>query len=198
MRDTFIIFLILSFFSFQAIYAQQDTIPPPRSLQKEEPGKKRKLPKFTAGGGVGLHFGTYNAIEIQPQIGVYATKWLLVGINADYSYMWTRYTQANSYSSNVVGVGAFLQPILFKKLLLLAGYDFTYVYYDWKDVAVKETYNYHTIYAGIGIKQYMGKKAYFQALVLINAFQTGTGVTKNQYYVPNYYPFLRIGIGVDL
>ena len=184
--------LLFSFllFSFFPCSAQVENIPPPQSMQKESPMQKKR-PMFTAGGGFGFQFGVYNAVNVAPQVGVYATPWLVVLVNGQYSYMWRR----DFYNSHIWGVGVALQPIIIKKIVAHVGYEFTQYNFKWLDGSQKQTDNFHFLVLGGGYKQYMSKRVYFQALILFN-IPLKEPTILNYYY--NYYPFFRIGVGVDI
>jgi len=177
-------------FSFLPCSAQVESAPPPQSLQKETPLKK-KIPKFTVGGGLGFQFGTYNAIDLAPQVGVYATPWLLALISAEYSYMWRK----DYYDSHVWGVGAALQPCIIKRIIFHVGYQFTQVSFKWLGQPEKQVQNFHYAVLGAGYKHYVSQRAYIQALILFNIPIIKPTI---QYYSYNYYPFFRFGFGIDL
>jgi len=184
-------FLLFSFllFSFFPCSAQEEIPPPPQSMQKESPMQKKR-PMFTAGGGFGFQFGTYNAVNVAPQFGVYATPWLVVLANGQYSYMWTR----NFYNSHVWGIGVAVEPIIKQKFVVHFGYEFSQIYFRWLDGSQPQKANFHFLVLGGGYKQYMSKRVYFQALILFN-IPLNQSIIQNYYY--NYYPFFRIGVGVD-
>jgi hypothetical protein len=169
--------------------AQTDT-PPPKSMQKQSP-VKNKRPTFTVGGGIGFQFGSYNSVEVMPMGGVYIKPWLLALVNGQYSYMWRK----NYYDSHIWGIGAALQPWIIKKILVHVGYEFNQMHFKWFDGSPKQIQDFHFAVLGVGYKQYMSQKLYFQALVLLNIPLNQTTLNSYSY---NYYPYFRIGVGVDL
>jgi len=180
---------LLLFASFPCS-AQVETIPPPQSMQKESQVQKKR-PMFTSGGGFGFQFGAYNAVNVAPQVGVYVTPWLVALVNGQYSYMWRR----DFYNSHIWGLGAALQPIIIKRIVIHVGYEFTQYNFKWLDGSQKQTDNFHFLVLGGGYKHYMSKRVYFQALILFN-IPLKEPTIQNYYY--NYYPFFRIGVGVDI
>ncbi|MCL1850016.1 MAG: hypothetical protein FWF70_01200 [Bacteroidetes bacterium] len=168
----------------------QSDIPPPQSMQKESPLQKKR-PTFTVGGSFGFQFGSYNSINVMPQGGVYATNWLVVLATGQYSYMWNRVY----FNSHVWGVGAALEPIIKKKIIIHTGYEFEQIKFKWLDGSPQQIENFHFLVVGGGYKQYMSQRVYFQALILFNIPLTQPSI---QNYYNNYYPYFRIGIGVDI
>ncbi|MDR2970981.1 MAG: hypothetical protein LBU83_03515 [Bacteroidales bacterium] len=184
---TFLTFIILSL----NCSAQEEIPPPPQSMQKEAPIVKKQRPKFTVGGGMGFQFGTYSAIDVMPQAGVYATPWLLVLVNGEYSYMWSK----NNYNSHVWGIGAAMQPCIIKRILIHVGYEFTQVNFKWVGKYSKQVQDFHFVVIGAGYKHYITNRIYLQALVLLNIPINQPKITNYSY---NYYPYFRVGVGVDL
>ena len=125
--SAFLLFCFL-LFTLHPCFGQVEKLPPPQSLQKESPGKKNR-PMFTTGGGLGFQFGFNNTIYLAPQFGVYATPWLVVLANAQYSYMW----QKNFYNAHLWGIGAALEPIIIKKIVAHIGYEFSQINFRWLD-----------------------------------------------------------------
>jgi len=183
------LFCFLLFSSLHAI--AQENIPLPQSMQKESPQVKKKRPVFTTGGGLGFQFGYSNAVNVAPIVGVYATPWLVALLNGQYSYMWAR----NYYNSHVWGIGAAMEPIIIKKIVLHAGYEFLQIKFRWLDGSPPEFADFHFLVVGGGYKQYMSQHIYFQALILFN-IPLKQPTIQNYYY--NYYPSFRINIGVDI
>ena len=184
-------FLLSAFLLFSSLpcSAQEENVPLPQSMQKESPVKKKR-PMLTAGGGFGFQFGTFSAVNVAPQFGVYAKPWLLVVANGQYSYMWAK----NYFNSHVWGLGVALEPIIIKKIVVHAGYEFSQIHFRWLDGSPKEVDNFHFIVLGGGYKHYISQRVYFQALILFNIPLNQSTI---QNYYNNYYPFFRIGIGVD-
>ena len=182
--------LLLSTFCFLPCFAQDETkVPMPQSMQEEMPVKKR--PTFTVGGGVGFQFGTYNSVEATPMAGIYIKPWLLFQMNGQYSYLWRK----NYYDSHIWGIGAALQPWIAKRVLLHAGYEFNQIYFKWLDGSKSQVLDLHFFVVGAGYKQYISKKFYFQALVLLNIPLNQATLNSYNY---NYYPYFRVGVGIDL
>jgi hypothetical protein len=183
-------FLLSVFLFFSIPCSGQETPPLPQSMQKESPLKKGR-PKFTVGGGFGFQFGAYNEINVAPFVGVYATPWLVVLVNGQYSYMWSRLY----YNSHIWGVGAALQPIIIKKIIIHAGYEFEQVKFNWLDGSPPQIQDFHNFVVGAGYKQYLSDRVYFQGLILFNIPLNKPSIINYPY---SYYPFFRINIGVDL
>jgi len=183
--------LLLSAFCILPCSAQTETLPPPQSLQKETPLKKNR-PKFAVGGGLGVQFGTASgAVSVAPLAGVYIKPWLLALVNGQYSYLWSR----NFFNSHIWGVGAALQPCIIKRIVIHVGYEFEQYNFRWLDGSPKQVSDFHFVVLGGGYKQYVAPNVFFQALILFN-------IPLNQPTIPNYYhsyyPYFRIGVGVDL
>ena len=158
-------------------------------MQKESPVQKKR-PKLTAGGGFGFQFGYSNEVSVSPFVGIYATPWLVGLVNGQYSYMWSRF----NYNAHVWRIGAALQPIIIKRIVIHAGYEFEQVKFKWLDGSPSIVQDFHNIVVGIGYKQYMSDRIYFQGLILMNIPLNKHAVSNFTY---NYYPFFRINIGVD-
>jgi hypothetical protein len=188
---TFLIsaFCFLFFFSLNCA-AQTETAPPPKSLQKEMPTKKQR-PTFTAGGGIGFQFGTYNSVEVMPMGGVYIKPWLVALVNAQYSYMWYR----NHYNSHIWGIGVALEPWIVKRIVIHAGYEYNQMIFKWLDGSPKQIQDFHFAVVGAGYKQYLSKNIYFQGLILFNIPLNQPTI---QNYAYSYYPYFRVVVGVDL
>jgi hypothetical protein len=152
---------------------------------------KKQRPTFTAGGGFGLQFGTFNAIDVAPFVGVYATPWLVVLANGQYSYMWNKMF----FDSHVWGVGAALEPIIIKKIVIHAGYEFSQIKFRWLDGSPKQNYDFHFVVLGGGYKQYVSQRVFFQALILFNIPLNQPKINNYNY---GYYPFFRIVVGIDI
>ena len=182
----------LLLFSLLPSSAQNPTDPPPpQSMQKESPLTKTR-PKFTVGGSLGAQFGAFGAVGVAPIVGIYAKPWLLVLVNAQYSYMWRR----NYYNSHIWGVGAALQPIIIKKIVVHVGYEFEQYRFNWLDGSPKrDPQSFHFAVLGGGYKHYMSQRVFFQALILFNIPLNQSTVNN---YTYGYYPFFRIGVGIDL
>ena len=184
---SFLLFSLL-LFSFLPCSAQESNLPLPQSMQKELPVQKKR-PMLTAGGGFGFQFGYSNEVNIAPFFGVYATPWLVALVNGQYSFMWSRF----NYNAHIWSVGAALQPIIIKKIVIHAGYEFEQVKFKWWD-GLKLMQNFHKVVVGAGYKQYMSEKIYFQGFILFNIPLNQHSIQNFNY---NYYPFFRINIGVD-
>jgi len=160
-------------------------------MQKEAPTAKSK-PKIVVGGGFGVQFGNFgSAVGISPQVGVYIKPWLLVLASGQYTYMWRK----SFYDSHIWGVGVALQPCIIKRIIIHAGYEFEQNNFRWLDGSPKQVYNFHFAVLGGGYKQYLAPRVFIQALVLFNIPITQPTINN---YSHNYYPFFRIGVGVDL
>ena len=186
-------FLLFSFllFSFSPCFGQNENPPPPQSMQKEAPTAKSK-PKIVVGGGFGVQFGNFgSAVGISPQVGVYIKPWLLVLASGQYTYMWRK----SFYDSHIWGVGVALQPCIIKRIIIHAGYEFEQNNFRWLDGSPKQVYNFHFAVLGGGYKQYLAPRVFIQALVLFNIPITQPTINN---YSHNYYPFFRVGVGVDL
>ena len=184
-----LILFFLLLFSFLPCSAQESNLPLPQSMQKELPVQKKR-PMLTAGGGFGFQFGFYNEIKVAPFFGVYATPWLVALVNGQYSFMWSRF----NYNAHIWSVGAALEPIIIKKIVIHAGYEFEQVRFTWLDGSSTKEQNFHNVVVGAGYKQYMSEKIYFQGLILFNIPLNQHSIQNFNY---NYYPFFRINIGVD-
>jgi len=153
---------------------------------------KKSRPTFVVGGGLGAQFGTYgSAVGVSPQVGVYIKPWLLALVNGQYSFMWRR----DFYNSNIWGLGAALQPLIIKRIVVHVGYEFEQYNFQWLDGSPKQSFDFHAVVLGVGYKHYMTKKVFFQAMILVN-IPLNQPLINN--YMYGYYPYFRIGVGVDL
>jgi len=182
------VFCFLLFSSLNC-FAQTETAPPPKSLQKETSAKTQR-PTFTAGGGIGFQFGTYNSVEVMPMGGIYVKPWLVALVNGQYSYMWHR-----NYNSHIWGIGVALEPWIVKRIVIHAGYEYNQMIFKWLDGSPKQIQDFHFAVVGAGYKQYLNKKIYFQGLILFNIPLNQPTI---QNYSYSYYPYFRVVVGVDL
>ena len=190
--SAFLLFCFLLFVTLPC-NGQTEKPPPPKSMQKNVSGGK-KQPKFTTGGGFGFQFGSFGSVvEVAPQVGMYATPWLHVVANAQYSFMWSR--SASAYNSHVWGLGLALEPIIIKKIVTHVGYEFSQIHFRWLDGSPKLVESFHFVVLGGGYKHYIAQRVYFQALILFNISLNKSSILNNS---NSYLPFFRIGIGVDL
>lgn len=165
-----------------SLLAQYDNdVPKPFSLQNIP----KQRPKFTVGGDFGLQLGSYTAINVSPQVGFYPASWLLIGGGVSYMYASQRYYS----SSHLVGVNGFIQPRIAKSFLFHAEYEFTRVYTSFF-AGDKNVFNNHNVALGLGYRHYVTDKVSVYGLALIDVYQS--------YWVNDYFPFLRIGVNVDL
>jgi len=190
-NNLIIIVFSLLFLSFLHCVAQNtNKLPLPASMQKKEI-PTRKFPKISVGGSFGFQFGTYNTVELAPQVGLYVLPWMQIIANGQYAFQWSK----NYYNSHVWGLGVALQPCIIKKILVHAGYDFNQIYFKWLDGSPTQVHNLHFFTVGGGYKQYISQKVYFYALVLIN-IQLNNPTIQN--YSVNYFPSFKMGVSVDL
>jgi hypothetical protein len=75
------------------------------------------------------------------------------------------------------------------------GYDFEQYRFNWRDGSPIQVSNFHYLTLGGGYKHYMSNKVFFQALILFNIPLNQPTINN---YTHSYYPFFRIGVGVDL
>ena len=93
-------------------------------------------------------------------------------------------------------MGAALQPIIIKKIVVHVGYEFEQYRFNWLDGSPKrDPQSFHFAVLGGGYKHYMSQRVFFQALILFNIPLNQSTVNN---YTYGYYPFFRIGVGIDL
>ncbi|MCL2435850.1 MAG: hypothetical protein FWD09_06920, partial [Lentimicrobiaceae bacterium] len=86
-------------------------------------------------------------------------------------------------------------PIIIKKIVVHVGYEFEQYHFKWLDGSPKRVQDFHFAVLGGGYKHYMAPRVFFQALILFNIPLNQSTINN---YTYGYYPFFRIGVGVDL
>lgn len=165
-------------------FAQNEENPRPISLQNNDNSQKRR-PKIRLGGNFGLQLGTYTAINISPQVGISPVDWFMVGGGVSYMFV----SQYQYSRSHLVGANLFLQPIIAKRVLIHAEYEYSRIYNTFFAGDRNTTEN-HGVAAGAGYRHYLSDRISIYGLILINLYQS--------YWHNNYIPFFRVGVNVDL
>lgn len=91
-----------------------------------QPKKQKWIPQENIfyGGGVGLAFGNYINLNLNPQVGLKFTDWCGAGVGADYNYVGT-----SSLNVQAIGPSVFTRLKFFDFLLLQAEYNHTFIRY---------------------------------------------------------------------
>jgi len=167
-----LIFLLTGIFN--QLLAQDDDY----SKEKDLPGKpmiekKNKSSdnpnagKYVFGGGLGLQFGNPTSIELSPKLGYKLTQKALVGGGITYIY----------YSENSPVTGNFKTSIYGGSLF--ASYEPIENLFGWveNELLSFESYNLNNVltrkwidspFIGIGYRQPIGEKGFFQIMLLYN------------------------------
>lgn len=167
------------------------------TFRKTKRKEKSFFEKLTYGGNLGLQFGTYTAIEIQPRIYYAVTEKLSVGVGGTYSYYKYSNNVSNpylrGYSNNVYGFNAltFFQPFETLPIILQAEYESL----NWGAAYVDQTTNQiyteriwsNNLFLGGGIRSRFGERGSAFFLILYNV----TYDPNNSYYTLPYV--LRVG-----
>lgn len=165
------------------VFAQYDVNPKPFSLQNDRSQQKR--PKIQFGGNFGLQLGTYTAINISPQVGIYPTDWLLMGGGISYMFV----SQYKYSRSHLAGANLFIQPFIAKRVIIHAEYEYSRIFTSFLD-GDRQQFENHGVAAGVGYRHYLNDKISIYGLLLINLYQS--------YWINNYIPYFRVGVNVDI
>ncbi len=165
--------------------------------RRTQKSQKSFFEKLSFGGNLGLQFGTYTAIDIQPRIYYAVTEKLSVGIGGTYSY----YKYSNStpnpyfrgYSNNVYGFNAltFFQPLDDMPIILQAEYESlnwgaAYVNQNTNEIYTERIWS-NNLFLGGGIMSKFGEKSAAFFLILYNV----TYNPNTSYYSQPYV--IRVG-----
>ena len=101
----YIFFIILVFFAIQSI-AQKTTDEDynTEKPKKEEPEDKEKVPfseRLVYGGNLGLWFGSFNYVQVNPMVGYKLTDWWAAGPGFNYTYFGNSRANINYYGPSI-------------------------------------------------------------------------------------------------
>ncbi len=151
------------------------------AMQKEQ-GTGSISDKMFFGGGIGLGFGTYTAVEISPLVGYKPVENLYLGVKGTYQYYANNNT---SFNTSIYGGSLFGTYILLDKLVGYAEYEVLSV--------EKSLYTYNTgrVWVGSpivggGYSARMGGKARLMILALWSL--------NDNIYAPYSNPMIRVSV----
>jgi hypothetical protein len=157
-----------------------------------KPDRPKILDKFFVGGGLGLQFGNQTLIDVSPMIGYSPVKNLGIGINPTYKYYHFK-GYSSSYptsTSNIFGVGFFVQYDIIRNILAHAEYE--YLHYSTKVTGSldRSSIEVSSLFVGGGYRQPISEKASMYLLVLWNL--------NDDLNSPYTNPVIRAGIKIGL
>jgi len=178
--------------SVNHLFAQEDDIPLPKSLQKYQDRDGKKKLNLTAGGSFEAQFGSYTSVGVSPILGYYPAKWILLGVGATYMFS---FVAPLNYSSHAYGASAFAEGLIWKQRII-AHISYEYINYEDAEydpysllITKRERKNDHSLLIGPGYRQPISDNINIYLLCLFNIFQTSESFYSN--------PTVRIGITVD-
>ena len=154
--------------------------------------------KFTdrlfTGGNIGLQIGRQTMIDISPLFGYKITDNFVAGIGFTYQY-WSYKDPYVSYHTDIYGGRFFSRYYFFKRFFIHGEYEFLNIETAFFD----QGYKYHkskrywagSVLGGIGYREQIGSKSYFNIMLLYNFNETPFG----PYDSPIIY---RAGIDIGL
>ena len=168
--------LLLFSFAFNQLFAQDEDY----SRKIEKPGKvkdekKNKSSaddgqsKFIIGGGIGLQFGTQTFIELSPKLGYRIIPKVIVGGGILYRYyhyedpLTHLIYQGSDYGGSVFTSYELIRNLFGWAELELINFD----YYDYK-ANMNSRITVASPFVGVGYRQQMGEKGFFQLAFLYN------------------------------
>ena len=183
------------------VHAQYQNLTKSDSAQKEQVGRVEKISSsqkkngnsnghFFFGGGLGGGYSTYSSyIQITPIIGYSVSPKFQLGTRLTYMHQWYKDYGNVKYNYNIYGGSLFLRYLFLKFLYAQAEYEILSVpdYYA-TDQNANRTVN--SLFAGLGLMQPVGGKAFFTVSVLYNFLE--------DQYSPYTNPLVRVGFGVGL
>ncbi len=182
------------------VQAQYQNLTHTNSSKKQQEGNVEKISTpqkksksgggFFFGGGLGGGYSTYSSyIQVTPIIGYRVTPKFQVGTRLTYMHQWYKDYNNVKYNYNIYGGSLFLRYIFLKMLYAQAEYEILSVpdYYS-ADANANRTVN--SLFAGLGLMQPVGGKAFFTVAVLYNFLEDR--------YSPYSNPLIRVGFGVGL
>ncbi len=142
--------------------------------------------RLFVGGYIGLLFGDYTFINISPIAGYRLTNRLSAGLGLTYQYFQDRFF---GYGTHTFGGNTFARFVVIPQAFIYAEYEMLNLEssYFFKDGNRFREYNY---FLGAGYRQKIGRKAYFNLMLLYN-FNDDSFI-----YFQN--PVLRFSIEVGL
>ncbi|MEZ4799399.1 MAG: hypothetical protein R2809_06420 [Flavobacteriales bacterium] len=176
-------FLGLLFLSSMASFAQRadDEYNPVGA--PSEPKKKKWIPQENLfyGGGLGLAFGNYINLNLNPQVGVKFTDWWGAGVGVDYNYV-----GSSAVNVQAVGPSVFTRFKFFDALLLQAEYNHTYMRY--RDLGYEARLNFPMLLVGPGYQSGTGNGGVF-FMVLWDLIQD----PRSPFFIPTFRAGFSIG-----
>lgn len=132
------------------------------------------------GGGFGLSFGTYTAVNLNPQVGVKVFDWFGAGVGIDYNYV-----GASGFNVQAIGPSVFTRLKFFNALLLHGEYNQTYIRV--REFGYEGRTNFPMLLAGVGY-QNGGDEGGFYLMLLWDLIQDPRS--------PFVSPIIRAGFSI--
>lgn len=168
--------LFLSCFAF----SQSDDYGVPHEAVRERNRTSEFKERLFFGGGLGLAFGDYLVVNVNPQVGYKLTEWLGAGVGLDYNYI------GNSlYKFQTVGPSLFTRAKAWDKIL--GQVEFTQVFVNEQFEGQTFKYNFPACLAGIGYQEGDGNGGFF-IMLLYDVIQDPKS--------PFVYPVFRAGFSI--
>jgi hypothetical protein len=167
--------------------------PEPEAINAAEPQKQKKkssfkMSKLFFGGSLGMTFGSFTSIRVNPLIGYSFTPKLSAGITGLYEYRTYDYLgqtkKSNDYGGSIFARFRVVQPIY-----LHAEYSYiSYEFYDVNDKSYRQGVPF--LFVGAGYVQRVGKNTYVYGQILFDVIQSD----KSPY--SQWEPFYSFGVSV--
>lgn len=185
----------------------QEDVPLPKSLRTKETNdknstttpKKSKV-RLQTGGGFGFSASSnYLQLNIRPQLGIYLTNWLLLGVTGTYIFSWDFNFKKDLHT---FGADVYFQGYAFqRKLILHAGYEYLNFPYlsvkreDNIDKLVTKRCDSHIVKVGLGYRSYVSDRVSLSGMILVPVFQYSNSGKK---YYQDWIPIVSFGVNYDI
>lgn len=148
-----------------------------------QPKKKKWIPQENIfyGGGLGLAFGNYINLNLNPQVGLKFTDWWGAGVGVDYNYV-----GSSAVNVQAVGPSVFTRLKFFNALLLQAEYNHTYMRY--RELGYEERLNFPMFLVGPGYQSGSDNGGVF-FMVLWDLIQD----PRSPFFIPTFRAGVSIG-----
>ena len=185
MRFSLIIAATIIFFGLASQFSFAQNPPRPDAPPREQ---RDFWDKIYIGGNLGLQFGTYTVVDLEPQIGYRITDRLTSGIGITYIYSkYTDPTYNYTFKTNIYGGSLFTRFLVYESLFAQVEYEQlsleAFDYFQQKATRIWVP----AFFVGGGYRQQIGERSSFQFLILYDIIQDRNS--------PFINPVIRVGFG---
>ncbi len=157
---------------------------------KEEAQKSAPKPPYNlrdhifTGGNFGLQFGTITLVDVSPLIGYRITRKFSAAFGVTYTYF--KDSRPPVYTQNIYGARLIGRYFIFDNLFVHGEYEGLNSKWDY----YKEPFTIYNALSGVGYRQAVSERLFFDAMVLWNFTPS--------IYTPYNNPIVRIGFNIAL